>query len=151
MGRSLNCSLGKQLYLCHSVQRCQGRPGLPHRRFLEYRWRELQQGDPVCHEHDWSLWRHQPQWHAGALRLHTLQPLKDYFFNYAYSIFISLSQVSLVQYSDDAKTEFKLNTYYNKGIVISALKSVRYRGGNTKTGAPLRKKKKKTQPTLLFF
>ncbi|CAG09868.1 unnamed protein product, partial [Tetraodon nigroviridis] len=47
-------------------------------------------------------------------------------------------QVSLVQYSDDAKTEFKLNTYYNKGIVISALKSVRYRGGNTKTGIALK-------------
>ncbi|XP_011614348.2 collagen alpha-1(XII) chain isoform X2 [Takifugu rubripes] len=47
-------------------------------------------------------------------------------------------QVSLVQYSDDAKTEFKLNTYYNKGVVISALKSVRYRGGNTKTGIALK-------------
>lgn len=57
-----------------------------------------------------------------------------------YSSFFLLEQVSLVQYSDDAKTEFKLNTYYNKGIVISALKSVRYRGGNTKTGVALRKK-----------
>lgn len=44
-----------------------------------------------------------------------------------------------MQYSDDAKTEFKLNTYYNKGVVISALKSVRYRGGNTKTGVAPRK------------
>uniref|UniRef100_A0A3B3U2H9 Collagen type XII alpha 1 chain n=1 Tax=Poecilia latipinna TaxID=48699 RepID=A0A3B3U2H9_9TELE len=42
-------------------------------------------------------------------------------------------QVSFVQYSDDAKTEFKLNTYHDKGIVLSALQSVRYRGGNTKT------------------
>ncbi|RVE57033.1 hypothetical protein OJAV_G00212260 [Oryzias javanicus] len=47
-------------------------------------------------------------------------------------------QVSFVQYSDDAKTEFKLNTYHNKGIVLSALKSIRYRGGNTKTGIALK-------------
>ncbi|KAM9842426.1 collagen alpha-1(XII) chain [Aulostomus maculatus] len=47
-------------------------------------------------------------------------------------------QVSFVQYSDDAKTEFKLNTYHDKGIVISALQNVRYRGGNTKTGIALK-------------
>uniref|UniRef100_A0A3Q4AFB8 Collagen alpha-1(XII) chain n=1 Tax=Mola mola TaxID=94237 RepID=A0A3Q4AFB8_MOLML len=47
-------------------------------------------------------------------------------------------QVSLVQYSDDAKTEFKLNTYHDKGIVMSALQTVRYRGGNTKTGVALK-------------
>ncbi|KAM7376532.1 hypothetical protein PAMP_006259 [Pampus punctatissimus] len=46
-------------------------------------------------------------------------------------------QVSFVQYSDDAKTEFRLNTYHDKGIVISALQSVRYRGGNTRTGNAL--------------
>eukprot|EP00064_Thunnus_orientalis_P006626 superscaffoldBa00000696_g6644 len=47
-------------------------------------------------------------------------------------------QVSLVQYSDDAKTEFKLNSYHDKGIVLSALQTVRYRGGNTKTGIALK-------------
>uniref|UniRef100_A0A3Q4H4L4 Collagen alpha-1(XII) chain n=1 Tax=Neolamprologus brichardi TaxID=32507 RepID=A0A3Q4H4L4_NEOBR len=47
-------------------------------------------------------------------------------------------QVSFVQYSDDTKTEFKLNTYHDKGIVISALQGVRYRGGNTKTGIALK-------------
>ncbi|KAM3870859.1 collagen alpha-1(XII) chain-like [Diretmus argenteus] len=47
-------------------------------------------------------------------------------------------QVSFVQYSDDAKTEFKLNTYHDKGTVLSALKMVRYRGGNTKTGVSLK-------------
>ncbi|KAJ0062737.1 hypothetical protein NL108_004377, partial [Boleophthalmus pectinirostris] len=47
-------------------------------------------------------------------------------------------QVSFVQYSDDAKTEFKLNTYHDKGIVLSALQNVRYRGGNTKTGVALK-------------
>lgn len=53
-------------------------------------------------------------------------------------LFVLLEQVSFVQYSDDAKTEFKLNTYHDKGIVISALQTVRYRGGNTKTGTPLK-------------
>ncbi|XP_069574960.1 collagen alpha-1(XII) chain isoform X2 [Brachyistius frenatus] len=47
-------------------------------------------------------------------------------------------QVSFVQYSDDAKTEFKLNTYHDKGIALSALQTVRYRGGNTKTGIALK-------------
>ncbi|XP_068607999.1 collagen alpha-1(XII) chain [Brachionichthys hirsutus] len=47
-------------------------------------------------------------------------------------------QVAFVQYSDDAKTEFKLNTYHDKGIVLSALQTVRYRGGNTKTGVALK-------------
>ncbi|KAF0044542.1 hypothetical protein F2P81_003700 [Scophthalmus maximus] len=47
-------------------------------------------------------------------------------------------QVSFVQYSDDAKTEFKLNTYHDKGVVLSALQTVRYRGGNTKTGVALK-------------
>ncbi|XP_010777233.1 collagen alpha-1(XII) chain isoform X2 [Notothenia coriiceps] len=47
-------------------------------------------------------------------------------------------QVSFVQYSDEAKTEFKLNTYQNKGVVISAIQNVRYRGGNTKTGVALK-------------
>ncbi|XP_029983164.1 collagen alpha-1(XII) chain isoform X3 [Sphaeramia orbicularis] len=47
-------------------------------------------------------------------------------------------QVSFVQFSDDAKTEFKLNTYHDKGIVLSALQTVRYRGGNTKTGIAMK-------------
>nr|XP_015825821.2 collagen alpha-1(XII) chain isoform X3 [Nothobranchius furzeri] len=47
-------------------------------------------------------------------------------------------QAAFVQYSDDAKTEFKLNTYHDKGVVLSAVKSIRYRGGNTKTGIALK-------------
>nr|XP_043903464.1 collagen alpha-1(XII) chain-like isoform X1 [Solea senegalensis] len=47
-------------------------------------------------------------------------------------------QAAFVQFSDDAKTEFKLNTYHDKGIVLSALQNVRYRGGNTKTGIALK-------------
>ncbi|XP_027134918.1 collagen alpha-1(XII) chain isoform X7 [Larimichthys crocea] len=47
-------------------------------------------------------------------------------------------QVSFVQYSDDAKTEFRLNAYQDKGIAMSALHLIRYRGGNTKTGVALK-------------
>ncbi|XP_076874166.1 collagen alpha-1(XII) chain isoform X2 [Brachyhypopomus gauderio] len=47
-------------------------------------------------------------------------------------------QVSFVQYSDDAQTEFKLNTYSDKGTALAALQLVRYKGGNTKTGVALK-------------
>ncbi|XP_028252836.1 collagen alpha-1(XII) chain isoform X3 [Parambassis ranga] len=47
-------------------------------------------------------------------------------------------QVSFVQYSDSAKTEFKLNAYRDKGITMSALYHIRYQGGNTKTGMALK-------------
>ncbi len=61
--------------------------------------------------------------------------------NYTWPDFILTSvtcfsqQVSFVQYSDDAKTEFKLNAYQDKGIIMSATNLIRYRGGNTKTGS----------------
>ncbi|XP_057679033.1 collagen alpha-1(XII) chain isoform X2 [Corythoichthys intestinalis] len=47
-------------------------------------------------------------------------------------------QVSFVQYSDDAKTEFKLNSYSDKGVAVMAPHHIRYRGGNTKTGMALK-------------
>ncbi|XP_067844647.1 collagen alpha-1(XII) chain [Heptranchias perlo] len=47
-------------------------------------------------------------------------------------------QVSLVQFSDDAKAEFKLDTYSDKGRVLAALQIIRYKGGNTKTGQALK-------------
>ncbi|XP_029902943.1 collagen alpha-1(XII) chain [Myripristis murdjan] len=47
-------------------------------------------------------------------------------------------QVSFVQYSDESKTEFRLNAYQDKGIALSALLQIRYRGGNTKTGVALK-------------
>nr|XP_029137515.1 collagen alpha-1(XII) chain-like [Labrus bergylta] len=47
-------------------------------------------------------------------------------------------QVSFVQYSDEAKTEFRLNAYQDKGILMSAVSQLRYRGGNTKTGIALK-------------
>ncbi|XP_068610238.1 collagen alpha-1(XII) chain [Brachionichthys hirsutus] len=53
-------------------------------------------------------------------------------------------QVSFVQYSDDAKTEFQLKTYRDKGVAMSALHLIPYRGGNTKTGMALRHTYEKT-------
>ena len=52
----------------------------------------------------------------------------------ANSSLVLRQQIAFVQYSDEAKTEFKMNTYHDKGTVLSALQMVRYRGGNTKTG-----------------
>uniref|UniRef100_A0A3B3Q4H7 Collagen, type XII, alpha 1b n=1 Tax=Paramormyrops kingsleyae TaxID=1676925 RepID=A0A3B3Q4H7_9TELE len=50
----------------------------------------------------------------------------------------SRMQVSIAQYSDGAQTEFKLNSYNDKGAVLAALQLVQYRGGNTKTGIALK-------------
>ncbi|XP_053193439.1 collagen alpha-1(XII) chain [Scomber japonicus] len=47
-------------------------------------------------------------------------------------------QVSFVQYSDDAKIEFNLKAYQDKGIAMAALHHIHYRGGNTKTGVALK-------------
>ncbi|KAF5892201.1 collagen alpha-1(XII) chain-like isoform X3, partial [Clarias magur] len=47
-------------------------------------------------------------------------------------------QVAFAQYSDDARTEFNLNTYNDKGTALSALQLIRYKGGNTKTGGALK-------------
>ncbi|KAM3861132.1 collagen alpha-1(XII) chain-like [Diretmus argenteus] len=47
-------------------------------------------------------------------------------------------QVSFVQFSDTAKTEFRLNAYRDKGVVLSSLHLIPYRGGNTKTGVALK-------------
>lgn len=47
----------------------------------------------------------------------------------------SWRQVGFVQYSDDARTEFRLNTYSDKGTALAAVHLITYKGGNTKTGA----------------
>ncbi|XP_013999573.2 collagen alpha-1(XII) chain isoform X2 [Salmo salar] len=52
-------------------------------------------------------------------------------------------QVSFVQYSDQAKTEFRLNSYSDKGSGLAALQLIQYRGGNTKTGVALKHVKEK--------
>ncbi|XP_047015920.1 collagen alpha-1(XIV) chain isoform X3 [Ictalurus punctatus] len=44
------------------------------------------------------------------------------------------TQVAIAQFSDDARTEFKLNSYVNKESLLEAIQRISYKGGNTKTG-----------------
>ncbi|XP_060742438.1 collagen alpha-1(XIV) chain-like isoform X2 [Tachysurus vachellii] len=44
------------------------------------------------------------------------------------------TQVAIAQFSDDARTEFKLNSYENKESLLDAIQRISYKGGNTKTG-----------------
>lgn len=60
-------------------------------------------------------------------------------------------QVSLVQYSDNAKTEFRLNAYRDKGVAMAALYHIRYQGGNTKTGSITRHRHRETLIQLFFW
>lgn len=40
----------------------------------------------------------------------------------------------MVQFTDDPRTEFKLNAYNTKETLLDAIKRISYKGGNTKTG-----------------
>lgn len=40
----------------------------------------------------------------------------------------------MVQFTDDPRTEFKLNAYQTKETLLDAIKRISYKGGNTKTG-----------------
>ncbi|XP_024154110.1 collagen alpha-1(XIV) chain isoform X3 [Oryzias melastigma] len=44
------------------------------------------------------------------------------------------TQVAIAQFSDDARTEFKLNSYTDKERLLDAINKISYKGGNTKTG-----------------
>ncbi|KAM7384842.1 hypothetical protein PAMA_011955 [Pampus argenteus] len=44
------------------------------------------------------------------------------------------TQVAIAQFSDDARTEFKLNSYSDKQRLLDAVNTISYKGGNTKTG-----------------
>ncbi|XP_067837767.1 collagen alpha-1(XIV) chain isoform X2 [Heptranchias perlo] len=44
------------------------------------------------------------------------------------------TQVAIVQFSDDPRTEFQLNSYKDKESLLNAIQHIRYKGGNTKTG-----------------
>ncbi|XP_074542763.1 collagen alpha-1(XIV) chain isoform X2 [Halichoeres trimaculatus] len=44
------------------------------------------------------------------------------------------TQVAIAQFSDDARTEFKLNSYNDKEQLLEAINRISYKGGNTKTG-----------------
>lgn len=42
--------------------------------------------------------------------------------------------MAIAQFSDDARTEFKLNSYSDKEALLDAVQRISYKGGNTKTG-----------------
>ncbi|KAK1332010.1 hypothetical protein QTO34_007687 [Cnephaeus nilssonii] len=48
------------------------------------------------------------------------------------------TQVAMVQFTDDPRTEFKLNTYKTKETLLDAIKHISYKGGNTKTGKAIK-------------
>ncbi|XP_047186287.1 collagen alpha-1(XIV) chain isoform X2 [Scophthalmus maximus] len=53
------------------------------------------------------------------------------------------TQVAMVQFSDDARTEFKLNSYGDKERLLDAINKISYKGGNTKTGGAIKHVKEK--------
>lgn len=44
------------------------------------------------------------------------------------------TQVAIVQFSDEPRTEFQLNAYSSKERLLEAISSISYKGGNTQTG-----------------
>ncbi|XP_053700196.1 collagen alpha-1(XIV) chain isoform X1 [Synchiropus splendidus] len=48
------------------------------------------------------------------------------------------TQVAIVQFSDDARTEFQLSSHGNKEALLEAIQKIRYKGGNTKTGRAIK-------------
>uniref|UniRef100_A0A8C5MQ23 Collagen type XIV alpha 1 chain n=1 Tax=Leptobrachium leishanense TaxID=445787 RepID=A0A8C5MQ23_9ANUR len=48
------------------------------------------------------------------------------------------TQVAIAQFSDDARTEFKLNAYKSKISLLNAIRRIAYKGGNTKTGRAIK-------------
>ncbi|KAJ8268333.1 hypothetical protein COCON_G00135050 [Conger conger] len=48
------------------------------------------------------------------------------------------TQVAIAQFSDDARTEFRLNSYNDKETLLEAIQRIQYKGGNTKTGRAIK-------------
>ncbi|XP_052003748.1 collagen alpha-1(XIV) chain-like isoform X4 [Xyrauchen texanus] len=48
------------------------------------------------------------------------------------------TQVAIAQFSDDARTEFKLSSYSDKESLLDAVQRISYKGGNTKTGRAIK-------------
>uniref|UniRef100_A0A803TLQ8 Collagen alpha-1(XIV) chain n=1 Tax=Anolis carolinensis TaxID=28377 RepID=A0A803TLQ8_ANOCA len=48
------------------------------------------------------------------------------------------TQVAIAQFSDDPRTEFKLNAYRTKETLLEAIQQIAYKGGNTKTGKAIK-------------
>lgn len=46
--------------------------------------------------------------------------------------------MAIIQFSDDPRTEFKLNAYKTKESLLEAIQQIAYKGGNTKTGEKCR-------------
>ncbi|MEQ2176039.1 hypothetical protein GOODEAATRI_024044, partial [Goodea atripinnis] len=44
------------------------------------------------------------------------------------------TQVAVVHYSDEPRIEFRLSDFKDRNSVLRAIRGLRYRGGNTKTG-----------------
>ncbi|TRY56573.1 hypothetical protein DNTS_008402, partial [Danionella cerebrum] len=47
------------------------------------------------------------------------------------------TQVAIAQFSDDARTEFSLNSHEDKEGLLDAIQRISYKGGNTKTGGAM--------------
>ncbi|OWK64042.1 Collagen alpha-1(XIV) chain [Lonchura striata] len=48
------------------------------------------------------------------------------------------TQVAIIQFTDDPRTEFKLNAYKTKETLLEAIQHIAYKGGNTKTGKAIK-------------
>ncbi|XP_068179724.1 collagen alpha-1(XIV) chain-like [Antennarius striatus] len=48
------------------------------------------------------------------------------------------TQVAVIQFSGDARIEFKLNSYYIKEELLKAIQKITYKGGNTNTGQAIK-------------
>ncbi|KAL8222486.1 UNVERIFIED_CONTAM: hypothetical protein K2H54_077020 [Gekko kuhli] len=74
---------------------------------------------------------------SSSIGLGNFIKLKDFLFrivSYFPKIGPEGTQIAVAQYSDEPRTEFQLNQYRDRNGVLKALKSLRYMGGNTKTG-----------------
>lgn len=60
-------------------------------------------------------------------------------------------QVAMVQFTDDPRTEFKLNAYNTKETLLDAIKRISYKGGNTKTGKNNSKNKTQQRPRVVHY
>ncbi|XP_045928379.1 collagen alpha-1(VII) chain [Micropterus dolomieu] len=63
--------------------------------------------------------------------------IKDFMFRvatYFPVIGSQATQIAVVHYSDEPRIEFRLNEFKDRNSVLRALKALRYRGGNTRTG-----------------
>lgn len=54
--------------------------------------------------------------------------------SFSFSSVFDTPQVAIVQFSDDARTEFQLSSHSNKEALLEAIQKISYKGGNTKTG-----------------